>query len=69
MSKCTIMMWTEDPKGTVAFEATTVDEALAMKLDYLMNVGGLGAAPADTETKTPPTVKPSGFLTNLKEVK
>jgi hypothetical protein len=65
MSKCTIMMWTEDPKGTVAFEGATVSEALAMKAEYLLSVGGLGP-PAATTEQGPPTVKPSGFLTHLK---
>jgi len=67
MSKCIITIYgSESADVSVSFEAATVYEALAMKLDYLMQVGGLGTPAAITE-QGPPTVKPkSSFLTNLK---
>lgn len=61
MSRCTINLY--DGEGYVSFEGATVSEALAMKAEYLLEMGGLG-----TSSQSEPAVeKPvSGFLNKVR---
>ena len=59
MSRCSIVF--HDGKDSVTVEGSTVSEALAMKVEYLLNQGA--------EAVEEPTVaaeKPSGFLSKVK---